>query len=171
MENTIKDINKERLTQNLFTIKDKGYCYKLNSDASMDVMYTLQISKKVHNFILKVNRTEYSKRGINVSCKHYYTDNECAFKCRYYIHATTVVQPSIKFIEDIEDEMYELKKMLMCIVRSNKIRLMQTEMQEIEKGDYVSKSYKVSEANKADLEDIFDKANTINNLKKQRNEE
>tara|TARA_Y100000034_G_scaffold129547_1_gene186211 strand:+ start:281 stop:772 length:492 start_codon:yes stop_codon:yes gene_type:complete len=163
MEDTIKDINKEMIPLDLFTIKDRGYCYKLCSDGSMDVMYTLQISKKVYDFILKVNEIEYSKKGITVSGKHYYRDNESNFKCRYYIHAITAVQPSIKFIQDIEDEMYELKKMLMYTVRSNKIRLIQTEMQEIEKGDYVPKSYKVS---KADVEDIFDKANTLNNLKK-----
>ncbi|QDP46383.1 MAG: hypothetical protein GOVbin1709_45 [Prokaryotic dsDNA virus sp.] len=129
-------IFQENITQDLFTIRNKGYRYKLLLDGAMEILYTLQISKDVYKFIQKVNLKSYNQKNIDISSRNYHVGNY-DLKCRYYIHIFDVVKSSPKFYEDIENKMYELKKTLMSVIRSNKIRLISKEMKDIKEGEWV----------------------------------
>ena len=154
---TNKDLGKDFLDTRVLTIKDRGYVYKLLDSAGIEIIYTLRISKKVFDFINKVNKDSYNKQNIWTGNRMYY-NKKGEYIPRCYIHMSKTVKYDINMISRMEETMYTLKKTLMSITRNNKIRLMQQEIAEINSGDYVPKCMEDSD-NKTFFETVSDGAN------------
>jgi len=135
---TNKNLGKDFLDTRVLTIKNRGYTYRLLDSDGIDVIYTLRISKKVSDFIDKVNKDSYNKKNIWTGSKMYH-NKKGEYIPRCYIHIYKTVKYGPNIFDRIEEAMYTLKKTLMCITRNNKIRVMQQEVTDIDSGEYVPK--------------------------------